>query len=146
MTLAQYVRRRNGVPLGAPGALRNMLHRAFGARSFAGFWQYWNPVFGYGLGRYVFFPLKRVLPSALALIATFVVCGALHDTVAMIVGGSLVFLFTPWFFFLGVGVVFGRAIRMDLSRYPWAVRAGVNLAYILVCLALTLVAKGVLAA
>lgn len=145
MTLAQYIRRRNGVPLGARGALGNMLRRSFGARSFAGFWQYWNPMFGYGLGRYVFSPLKRVLPSALALIATFVVCGALHDAVAMAVGRSLVFLFTPWFFFLGVGVVFGRAIRMDLSHQPWAVRASVNLAYIVACLALTLVAKGIFA-
>jgi len=122
-----------------------MLHRSFGAGSFAGFWQYWNPVFGYVLGRYVFSPLRRVLPSAPAVIATFLVSGAFHDVVTMAVRGSVAFLFTPWFFFLGVGVVLGRAIRMDLSRSPWPMRAGVNLAYLLVGLALALVAKGVLA-
>jgi hypothetical protein len=31
LTLAQYVRRRTGVPLGASGSLRNMLHRSLGA-------------------------------------------------------------------------------------------------------------------
>lgn len=39
LTLALYIRRRNGVPTGARGGLRNMLHRSLGARSFAGFWR-----------------------------------------------------------------------------------------------------------
>jgi D-alanyl-lipoteichoic acid acyltransferase DltB (MBOAT superfamily) len=120
-----------------------MFRRSFGARSFASFWQYWNPVFGYGLGRYVYTPLYRVVPSAIALIATFVFCGALHDLVTMAVRGSIAFLFTPWFFFLGVGVVAGRAVSMDLSRYPWALRAGVNFAYLATCLAAALAVKNI---
>lgn len=51
LTLAQYVHRRNGVPLGDSGSLRNMLIRSFGAGSFGRFWQYWNPIFDYGLGK-----------------------------------------------------------------------------------------------
>ncbi len=145
MTLGEYIRRRNGVPLGASGSLRNMFHRSLGAGSFAGFWQYWNPVFGYGLGRYVFSPLKRALPPSAALIMTFVACGALHDLVTMAVRGSATFLFTPWFFLLGLGVVFGRAVGMDLSNRPWLLRAGVNLTYIVICLAMTLIARRVLA-
>ena len=35
LTLAQYVRNRNGVPLGASGSLGNMLKRSLGAGSFA---------------------------------------------------------------------------------------------------------------
>jgi hypothetical protein len=50
-------------------------------------------------------PLKRVLPSTAALVGTFVFCGALHDLVATAVRGSMAFFFTPWFFFLGLGVV-----------------------------------------
>jgi uncharacterized membrane protein (GlpM family) len=138
MGLRDYVRRRNGVPLGAPGSMRNMFSRSFGASSFAGFWRYWNPIFGYGLGRYVFAPLKGFLPPAFALIATFVVCGALHDLVTMAVRGSWTALFTPWFFFLGAGVVLGNRVEMNLSAWPWAVRAGVNIGYLAICLALAL--------
>lgn len=144
LTLSQYVRRRNGVPLGVSGSLRNMLHRSVGAGSFGGFWQYWNPVFGYALGRYVYAPVRRVLPSTVALILTFVVCGALHDVVTMGIRGSLAFLFTPWFLLLGVGVVFGRAVGLDYSGRPWAIRAAINLAYIFSCLALALVARRIL--
>jgi len=141
LTLAQYVRRRNGVPLGGSGALRNMLHRSLGASSFAGFWQYWNPVFGYGLARYVDAPLRRFLPSTIALILTFVLCGGLHDLVASSIRRSATFPFSMWFLVLGVGVVLGRAVGMDLSSRPWAVRACVNLTYVGICLAVAIVAR-----
>jgi hypothetical protein len=141
ITLSEYVLRRNGVPLGAVGALRNMLERSLGAGSFAGFWRYWNPVFGYGLARYVQSPLLRVVPPAAAVLLTFFVCGALHDLVTMGVRRSPALFFTPWFFFLGLGLVLGRAVRMDLWRRPWRVRASVNLIYIGTCLALTLVVR-----
>jgi len=48
ISFARYIHRRNGVPLGSSGSLRNMLRRSLGAGSFAGFWQYWIPVWGYG--------------------------------------------------------------------------------------------------
>jgi len=118
-----------------------MLHRSLGAGSFAGFWQYWNPVFGYALARYVQSPLLRVLPPTVAIVATFAVCGAIHDLVTMAVRGSLTLLFTPWFFLLGIGVVLGRAAGMDLSSRPWLIRASANLAYIAICLAVTLAAR-----
>lgn len=138
LTLSRYILRRNGVPAGAPGSLRNMLHRALGAPTFAGFWRHWNPVFGYLLGRHVFAPLKRVMPAAPALVATFVACGALHDLVTMAVRGAPAFLFTPWFFFLGSGVLLARALGWDLSGRAWAVRAAANLCYLAACLAITL--------
>jgi hypothetical protein len=145
LTLAQYVYRRNGVPLGSSNSLRNMLHRSLGAASFARFWQYWNPIFGYGLGKYVYSPLRRVLPPTIALLMTFVVSGGIHDLVTTAVRGSAAFLFTPWFFLLGVGVVLGRAARMDLSSHPWSVRAFTNLTYIAACLAVTLGVRRLLA-
>jgi D-alanyl-lipoteichoic acid acyltransferase DltB (MBOAT superfamily) len=129
LTLSQYIRRRNGLPAGARGSVRNMLDRSLGAGSFAGFWRHWNPVFGYGLGRYVFTPLRRVFPSSIAVVATFVVSGAIHDLV------------TPWFFFLGLGVLGGRAARMDFSDQPWLTRAAVNTAYVITCLAAVLSLK-----
>jgi hypothetical protein len=144
LTLAQYVELRNGVPLGVPSSLRNMLQRSFGAASFAGFWQYWNPIWGYGLGKYVYSPMHRVLPAAIALIMTFVVSGGIHDLVIMALRRSMTLLFTPWFFVLGVGVVLGRAVGMDLSNRSWWIRAGTNLAYLVIGLAITLIAKRVL--
>ena len=140
----QYVHRRNGVPLGASGSLRSMLHRSLGAGSLEGFWRHWNPIFGYYLGRFVDSPLRRVVPRSAAQVLTFVVCGALHDMVTMAIRGSATFLFTPWFFFLGVGVVIGRLAGMDTMRHPWAVRAGINLTYIVACLALAILAKQIL--
>ena len=134
LTLSEYVRRRNGVPLGASGSLRNMLHRSFGARSFAGFWQHWNPIFGYHLGKYVFVPLKSVSPPYVALVLTFIVTGIIHDVVTMAVRQDIAFLFTPWFLFLGVGVILSKVTAMDVGAYPWGLRAVIHATYLGVCL------------
>ncbi|NOH03596.1 MAG: acyltransferase [Chloroflexi bacterium] len=133
ISLAEYVRRRNGIPLGGGGSLRAMLYRSFGAASFTGFWQYWNPIFGYGLSRFVYAPLRQIIPDGIATVVTFVICGALHDFATMLVRQGPAFLFIPWFFLLGMGVVFSRAAQMDLSRHPWLVRAGVNFTYLAAC-------------
>ncbi|MCB8983757.1 MAG: acyltransferase [Ardenticatenaceae bacterium] len=133
-TLAEYVVLRNGVPLGDGRSLRNMLQRSFGAASFAGFWQFWNPIWGYGLGRYVYAPLRRALPPAAAFILTFAISGGLHDLATMAVRWSPAFLFTPWFTLLGMGAVVGRVAGMDLGKRPFWLRASVNLAYLVVCL------------
>jgi len=138
LTLSEYVRRRNGVPLGASGSLQNMMRRSFGARSFAGFWQYWNPIFGYCLGRFVFAPLKTVFPPYISLILTFVVTGIVHDIVTMAVRQDVAFLFTPWFFFLGIGVVLGKLSGMDIAARSWKVKATVHSIYLAVCLALAI--------
>lgn len=141
LTLAQYVHRRNGVPLGDPDSLRNMLHRSLGAGSFAGFWRYWNPIWGYGLGKYVYAPLRSVSTPAVALILTFAISGGIHDLAVMAVRRSGAFLFTPWFFLLGVGVVLGHALKIDFSNRPWGVRASINVTYLATCLAMVQVAR-----
>lgn len=144
ITLGQYVRRRNGVPLGARGSMQNMLSRSLGASSFARFWRYWNPIFGYGLSRYVFSPAHRMLPRWLALVLTFLVCGALHDLVTFLFWGYTAFLFTQWFLFMSIGVLAGEALRMDTSALPWPARAAINLSYVGACLALTLLLRSTL--
>jgi D-alanyl-lipoteichoic acid acyltransferase DltB (MBOAT superfamily) len=141
LTLGRYVKRRNGVPLGAPGSLRNMFYRALGAGSFAEFWRYWNPVFGYYLGRYIFAPLRKWLPPPVALVVTFVACGALHDAVIIAVRGSMAFLFVPWFFVMGVVVVIGEKLRIDYSELTWPVRASINTTYVGGCLVVALLAR-----
>ena len=141
LTLAQYVQRRNGVPFGSPGSLRNMLYRSLGAGTFAQFWRYWNPVWGYYLGSYIHAPLKHRLPPAMSLVTTFVVSGALHDAAASVITGRIVFLLTPWFFLMGAGVVMGQALRITYSHFAWPVRAFINISYLGTSLALTYAMK-----
>lgn len=138
LTLAQYVHHRNGVPLGASGSLQNMLYRSFGAGSFKTFWQYWNPIWGYALGRFIYAPSQRFLPSALALILTFTISGALHDLATTLVRQSEAFFFTPWFFLMGLAIIVEQAFKINHSKFQWKVRASINFTYILACLGLTI--------
>ena len=138
LTLSRYVAARNGVPLGGEGSLQNMLRRSLGAGSFAGFWRFWNPIWGYYLGLYVFRPANRALPYPLAIVVTFLVSGAIHDLVTTAVRGSPTLLFTPWFFLMSVGLLLGETAHMDLSARPWAFRVVTNLTYIGTCLLLAL--------
>lgn len=132
------MRRRNGLAMGARGSLTNMLQRAFGASSFAGFWQYWNPIFGYGLNRMVYTPVSRIAPRWLALLTTFVASGLVHDAVTLAVRGSTAFLFTAFFFLCALAVLVGEAAAMDLSRYRWGARAAANAAHLALAAALAI--------
>lgn len=95
MTLPEYVLRRSGTRLGGAGSLRTMLSRSFGASSFAAFWEHWNPIWGYGLGRFVYAPVRRRAPAAVAVMATFLVSGVVHDVAATLVRGSFTLVVTP---------------------------------------------------
>ena len=144
MTLSEYVARRNGTRLGGAGSLRAMLSKSFGAGSFAAFWQHWNPIWGYGLGRFVYAPVRRRVPAAVAVMATFLVSGIAHDAAATIVRRSPSFVVTPWFLLLGIGVLVAKVIGMDLSRRPWWVRAAANGGYLAGCLTVTVYATALL--
>jgi hypothetical protein len=122
-----------------------MLVRSLGASTFAGFWRYWNPIFGYYLGRYVFEPARRWMPRPPAVVLTFVACGALHDLVTMAVRGSVTLLFTPWFFLMSLGLLGGSAFGLNFGDRPWWMRAVINLGYVAACLVLTVVARRLLA-
>lgn len=138
MTLREYVLRRSGTRLGGAGSLRTMLSRSFGASSFAAFWQHWNPIWGYALGRFVHTPVRRFAPTWVAVITTFLVSGLLHDAAVTVVRRSATFVVTPWFLLLAIGVLVARATDMDLSRHPWWRRAAANLAYVGGCLVVAL--------
>jgi len=130
MRLSDYVKKRNGVPLGANNSLRNMMIRSLGAGNFSTFWKYWNPIWSYYLGKYVFKPLKIILPPALSLILTFVFCGFLHDVVIMMIRWNFSLLFTPWFLIMGLWVVISELIKIDYSKYAWINRAFINIVII----------------
>ena len=128
-TLREFADRRLGNPEGARSAARSMFARSFGARSFAAFWRYWNPVYHYYLHYWVYRPLHRFLPRPIAILLTFAVCGfLLHDLPVGVF--TRVPLITVWFLFLGAGGIVGEALRMDLSHQPFAARVMVNVIYL----------------
>lgn len=134
MNLSDYVKRRNGVPLGDSDSLHNMLSRSLGAGKFSIFWQYWNPIWGYYLGKYIFKPLKLILPQAFSLLITFVVCGFIHDLAIMLLKWKFTLLLTPWFLLMGLSVILGDYAKFEYSKFPWIVRAAINIVIILGCL------------
>ena len=138
MSLGDYVQRRTGVPLGGAGSPGAMLQRSLGARSFAAFWQHWNPVWGYGLGRFVYAPARRLVPAPVAVLVTFLVSGLLHDAAATLVRGTPTLVATPWFLLLALVVLASRATGMDLTRRPWWLRAVANVAHVVGCLVASL--------
>ncbi len=134
MNLSDYVKKRNGVPLGNSNSLRNMLIRSLGAGKFSIFWQYWNPIWGYYLGKYIFKPLKFIFPPALSLIITFVVCGFIHDLAIMLLKWEFTLLLTPWFLCMGLCVIIGDYAKIDYSKFSWIARAAINILVISSCL------------
>lgn len=134
MNLSDYVKKRNGVPLGASNSLRNMMFRSLGAGKFSKFWVYWNPIWNYYLGNYIFKPLKIIFPPALSLILTFAFCGFLHDLVIMLLRWNFELLLTPWFLLMGLCVVLGNYSKIDYSKFTWIIRASINILIISICL------------
>jgi hypothetical protein len=130
ITLAQFVKLRNGVPLGHADSLKNMLSRSLGAGSFAQFWQYWNPVWGYYLSQFVYQPIKRFFGKSIAVVATFFVSGFLHDLAIMLLKQQSSILLTTWFTFMGLAVVLSEAAKLRYGALPWFVRALINTGFI----------------
>ena len=138
ISLSEYVKKRNGVALGAPGSMGNMLNRSLGASSFYLFWQYWNPIWGYYLSREIMKPLSQLFPIWLAIIMTFAISGALHDLAVTLVKWRFTFFFTPWFTLMGFMVLATKRFRISYKEYHWLIRASINITLVVVCLVLTI--------
>jgi hypothetical protein len=107
--------------------LINWLAKPFGASSFAGFWRYWNPVFGYYLRYAVYQPLRRYVPRWLAVWLTFGVCGVVHGLIALVLARlsgqrAYFWLAVVSFVFLGLAVVGTEALGIRFTRIPLACR------------------------
>lgn len=122
--------------MGAANSLRNMIYRSLGGGKFSIFWKYWNPIWSYYLGKYIFKPLKTIFPPSLSLLITFVFCGFLHDLAIMLVNWDFILLFTPWFLFMGFCVILGDYAKIDYSNFRWTIRAFINILIIFCCLLL----------
>lgn len=138
MKLSEYVKKRNGVPMGHPKSLRNNLQRSLGAKNFSAFWNFWNPIFGYYLGIKIFKPLNRILPVAFAVVLTFIFCRIVHDLVTTLFRGKLSLFFSVWFFLMGISVAVTKYIDYDFSKRQWIFRAIANISIIGFCALLTI--------
>jgi D-alanyl-lipoteichoic acid acyltransferase DltB (MBOAT superfamily) len=135
LSLGQYLRFRLG-NRGGTTAWFNFFIRPFGASSFAQFWRLWNPVYGYFLSYYSYRPLSRLMPRSAAMLITFVACGfLLHDLPAWVFTGRVL---PPGaaitFFMFGLGAIASDRFNMDLSHWPIAARAVVNITYLASCI------------
>ncbi len=145
MTLSQFIARRLGDEPNAGVLLKRMFILSFGAPSFREFWRYWNPVYGYFLYYYCYKPLRRGLPRAVCVVATFFVSGfVLHDLlfgwwIRAIRTGTLPFPFVGvWFSLMGVLVLLTRALHMNWERWPFVLRSLFNSACIVLAFLSTL--------
>jgi D-alanyl-lipoteichoic acid acyltransferase DltB (MBOAT superfamily) len=138
LTLDAYVRRRLAGPGGDLAMMGRMFSRSFGAGSFAEFWRYWNPVYGFHLDRYCYRPLRRRrVPRSLAFVATFAASGfVLHDLpfwwgVSVLRTGSLPVPFvTVWFVTMSAFALVGERFRLDYAARPAPARVAINCAQI----------------
>ena len=108
----------------------NVLARPLTAASFAEFWRYWNPVWGYYLSYWCYKPARRALPRFAAVMVTFTASGLAHNLLATLMSHRLNPFVTVWFMLYGAVTVASEALHMDLSRFPAAARLVVNLAYL----------------
>ena len=128
-----YVRLRLGNAVGAGALLGEMFVRSFTAQTLQDFWRYWNPVYGYFLLKYIYGPMRRILPSSLSAILTFAFSGLfLHD----IVGGWFVTslaqgilrppMVTMWFVLLAITMLLGESMGLRFSRISFVGRVGIH--------------------
>ena len=133
LSLKQYVKRRNGVPLGASGSLTNMLKNALGAKNFSQFWLYWNPIWGYYLATKIQKPLTQFLPHSIALILTFSISGLLHALAVSLIKKEIFFVCTPWFSVMSLVVIASQKLSMDMSKFPFIIRAFIHSSTVVIC-------------
>jgi len=138
ISLAKYVKKRNGLPLGSHGSLQAMLKRSFGAKSFYLFWQYWNPIWGFYLSRNVMRPLNMVFPIWLSILLTFAVSGALHDLAVTVIKWQVVCFFTPWFALMGIIVLISKSYNISYQGSSWFIRMLFNLFFLVFSFSLIL--------
>ena len=121
-SLSQYINRRLGGTKGEIAQLKYMLKHSFSAPNFRSFWIVWNPIFSYVLLYYVYKPIRRLLPSSLAQVITFVVNGLFHDFMVYLIMGVKGFTVTRLFGIYGVLVLIEGylASKVIIKNKAWA--------------------------
>ncbi|MFD0796299.1 MBOAT family O-acyltransferase [Maribacter chungangensis] len=132
-SLSDYVKSVNGVPLGHSKSLRNMLNNSLGANSFSSFWRYWNPIWSYYLRYFVYRPLRNFFPEKVAIIATFLVSGGIHDVAVLLITGQGSFIITIWFGIMAFVVVLEDFAKISLKKFIFPFKALIHVMTISTC-------------
>ena len=140
ITLREFIRIRVGT--GQPrGRILTMFLRAFTAPTFAAFWHYWNPVYGYLLARFVYRPSRSILPRPPAVILTFLCSGFfLHDLPLIWLPRFLQGLpmprplFAVWFFIISLGLIAFESLGYSMRQHPPNIRILAHSTFLLACL------------
>lgn len=135
-SLSDYIKLRLGQSVQKQAI--NFLKLPFSATSFAKFWWYWNPVYGYYLYYYCYKPLASYLPRSIAVLATFVFSGVMHDIPFILLSLFTTkrmpsFTITVMFLFLGIVVVTTEKLNMSFRKVPEICRWVIHLSNIFLC-------------
>ncbi|OKY27441.1 MBOAT family O-acyltransferase [Thalassotalea sp. PP2-459] len=130
ISLSVYVKRRTGVKLGHSDSLKNMLVRSLGANSFALFWRYWNPIWSYYLAKYIQKPSIKIMPQSCALLVTFIISGALHDSAVSLIKFTPIFFFTPWFALMACIVITTSVLNVNYAHLNRVFRMLINAGFV----------------
>lgn len=141
LNLSDYIKLRLGQSTQQQAV--NFLKLPFGATSFAKFWWYWNPLYGYYLYYYCYKPLVRHLPRSIVIITTFIFSGAVHDLPFVILSAFTTkrlpsFTITLMFLFLGINVVVTEKWNVTFKEIPVIFRWFIHLLNIFCCWRLAL--------
>ena len=132
VSLRAFVKRRNGVPLGGKHALPMMLKRSLGAPNFAGFWHYWNPIWGYYLSRFVMRPLRRYCQQKWQYSSRLQ--SVVHYTMWLfLIKQQWIVIITPWFSVMGLFVIVLTRMKVNYPNLPIVARGLVNVSWLAIC-------------
>lgn len=99
--------------------MRIMFKKAFQAKTYREFWWYWNPTYGFFLGKYIYKPLRKYLPKSISVVFTFLVCGLiLHDLPIVLILLFLTGILLPFpitIFFTILGLINITSIKYKLT-------------------------------
>lgn len=114
-----------------------MFFRPFTAPSFALFWRYWNPLYGYCLSRYIYRPCLVIFPRSLSVVLTFAFCGFfLHDIFGWTAYAARSGHLTPphnttvWFTIIALGLVISEKLDLRFDRLEPGFRAALHVGFL----------------
>lgn len=142
MEAEDYIKHRMGT-LNPWTVSQRMFIKPFRAKSLRKFWWYWNPGYGYFLLYYCYRPMRKFMPAPVALTATFLLCGFLHDILylvpmAIMNGGNIPLPFvTTWFLLISTGIIISEQAQVNFAEIRPAFRPALHLGFLVVTFAAT---------